>query len=110
MSEVSGGDKDVFHLVDISVLTSLSVGILTLGDDTVVEDIGGTFSIGLTCDNLEVTALPHCRDAVVDHVLTCEVNHHRGRIVADEVYAFLEILRPILVVLRHIGGIIEMRD
>ena len=97
LCHVARRHDDVLHLVHIAVLA----GDVAL-DDAVVEDVGHALLVGCAREDGKVTLVAVGGDAVVQHVLTREVHHHRARGIAHQVHAALvAVLVPVDIVLGH---------
>ena len=62
--------------MDITVLTYY-IGLHHL----LVEHVGVTINIILTCQHLEVAVVASHRHVVVQHILTCEMHHRSDGVV-----------------------------
>ena len=105
LCHVARGHHHVLHLMDVAVLAG---NVAT--DDAVVEDVGRALGEGTTREDGKVALVAQGRDAVLQHVLSCEVYHHGARAVAHEVNALVVELRPVLVVLGHARSTAHVLD
>ena len=96
LTHIARWHEYILHLMDVTILT----GDVAL-HDTIIEDVRSTFCKGSTRKDSKVAFLAKRLDIIVQHILTCQVYHHRTRIVADKIYALAGIFLPIDITLRH---------